>query len=173
MDGPLHRRFGLVAVLATALALTAATSAAAIPVSGQQTIVNEAAGKYKMKGDLLGKWKVTKFEPVRETPYFKGKGKEKFNGCIDTDGDRSCDGEPSGKLSFKFRYWAQFDDEGAIQLGTCAHRVTDGTGGFAGASGFLMMVDTPTGSAPFVKTHYEGEIVLGNGRAAPDGPGSC
>ena len=100
--------------------------------------------------------------------------KERFNGCIDTDRDRSCYGEPSGKLFFKFRYWAQFDEDSAVQLGTCAHRIVDGTDDFAWASGFLMMVDTPIGSAPFVKTHYEGDLNLGPGRAAPShGPGAC
>lgn len=53
------------------------------------------------------------------------------------------------------------DPAGAFdQVGTCAHPVTGGTGDFAGATGFLMMVDTPIKKAPFVKTEYEGIITL-------------
>ena len=164
------RRLVVTALLVTVGGLLVAAPAGEISVSGKQKVVNGNAGKYKMKGDLLGKWKITKFKQLHAPPHFKGKGKERFNGCIDTDRDRSCSGEPSGKMCSKFRYWAQVDDQGAVQLGTCAHRVTGGTGSFASASGFVMMVDTPIGSPPFIKTHYEGEINLGQGRAAPDGP---
>lgn len=153
-------------VLSIAVALVAAAPAGAISISGEQKVVNEAAGKFKMKGDLLGKFKITAFRQIHTSPTYKAKGKEKFNGCIDRDRDRSCEGDPSGKLFFKFRYWALFDEDDALQLGTCAHRITSGKGAFAGATGFLMMVDTPTGSPPFFKTHYEGEINLGHGRAA-------
>ncbi len=152
-------------VLSVAIALLAAAPAGAIAVSGEQKAKNELRGKFKMKGDMLGKFKITAFHQIHTSPTYKAKGKEKFNGCIDRDRDRSCEGDPTGKLFFKFRYWAVFDDDQTTQLGTCAHRITGGKGAFAGASGFLMMVDTPIGSPPFFKTHYEGEINLGHGRA--------
>ncbi len=67
-------------------------------------------------------------------PVFKVKGEEKFNGCLDAGRDESCDGDVTGQLYFKFKYWASLGDDGFINLGTCAHRVTDGKDGFAGAS---------------------------------------
>jgi hypothetical protein len=166
-------RVGVTGGLALLAALVVAAPAGATAISGHQVPVNGA--RYKMKGDLLGKWKVTKFRRTDASPVFRGKGTERFNGCLDTDRDRSCDGNVTGKLFFKFRYWARFGDDGQIELGTCAHRVYDGTDGFAGASGFLMMVDTPLASPPFVKTYYEGEIhlTLNSRDPAPGGPGSC
>jgi hypothetical protein len=165
-----------VATVGIALAsLVAAAPAGATYVSGKQ--IPTGFNKYEMTGGLLGKWKVTKFKAIREGGrVFKGKGEEKFNGCLDADRDKSCDGEVTGQLYFKFTYWGSFGDDGFINLGTCAHRVTDGKEGFAGASGFLMMVDTPApGSDNGFKTHYEGDInlQLNRGGAAPDGPGSC
>ena len=170
------RKCGSAAVVAVALTgLVAAAPAGAVYVSGKQ--VATGFDKYEMTGGLLGKWKVTKFKVIREGGrVFKGKGKEKFNGCIDADRDKSCEGDVTGRLYFKFTYWASFGDDGLTNLGTCAHRVYDGKDGFAGASGFLMMVDTPApGSDDGLKTHYEGEIHPGGGKAAsaPDGPGSC
>ena len=170
-----HHVIACLVALPIAVALIAVPTAGATYVKGHQKIVNERAGKFRMKGDLIGKFRVTAFHERRTKPFYNARGKERFNGCLDINQDRSCAGDPSGKLFFKFRYWAKFDEDGAIQLGTCAHRVVDGEGGFAGATGFLQMVDIPIGSAPFVKTSYEGEIVLaGFGRATrPSGPGSC
>jgi len=52
-------------------------------------------------------------------------------------------------------------------LGWQVRPVTGGTGDFAGATGFLMMVDTPTKKAPFVETNYEGVITLSGAASAP------
>lgn len=169
-------RFTTLVVLSSAVALVAAAPASAGYVSGQQKLVNERAGKFKMKGDLLGKWKVTSFKTTHQNPVFKGKGKEKFRGCIDVNGDRSCAGDPSGVMRFRFRFWGVFGEDGGTLLGTCAHPVVKGKGDFANATGFLMMVDRPKSSAPFVKTHYEGVIDLDGsaGRAASRGaPPHC
>ena len=89
---------------------------------------------------------------------------EKFNGCVDVNKDGSCNGDPSGVLKFKFRYWASVSEDDELQLGTCAHRIVKAKGGLKGASGFLMMVDTPISSRPGFKTHYEGVIELGDSR---------
>lgn len=147
--------------------LSAAASAGAISVageqfsvSGKQTVVNEQAGTSRMSGGLVGNWKVTSFKELASKPVFRGKGTESFKGCIDRKLDGSCAGDPTGTMKFSFRYWAKFDPNDAVQLGTCAHPVTGGTGDFAGATGFLMMVDTPINNAPFVKTQYEGVITL-------------
>lgn len=171
---PVSRRASTVLALSSALVLVAAVSANAIPVAGHQKVVNEKAGKYKMKGDLIGKWKLTTFRIVDTKPVLRIKGTEKFNGCLDTSGDRSCEGEPTGVMYFKFRYWAQFDDDGQILLGACAHPVTGGKGAFAGATGFLAMFDTPLNKPPFFKTRYEGEINLaGSARPGPSAPPHC
>jgi hypothetical protein len=58
-------------------------------------------------------------------------------------------------MYFSFRYWAQLTDDGELILGACLPPVTGGKGGFAGANGFLGMVDTPTNKPPFSKTRYE------------------
>jgi hypothetical protein len=173
------RNFGI-RLLATVLGtMTAATSllASAAPaatvsgeqfaVAGKQTVVNEKAGTYEMSGGLLGDWKITSFTELAQKPVFKGKGTESFKGCVDRGLDGSCAGDPSGTLRFKFRYWAKFGKGDALELGTCAHPVTGGTGDFAGATGFLMMVDVPTKKAPGVETSYEGMITLS------DSPGTA
>lgn len=148
--------------------LTLAAGAAAAPVSGEQfavsgkqTVVNEEAGSYKMTGGLVGNWSITSFKELRSSAgVFKAKGTELFNGCIDRKLDGSCAGDPNGTMKFSFRYWARIGQEDKLQLGTCAHPVTGGSGAFAGATGFLMMVDLPTKKAPFQITEYEGVITL-------------
>jgi hypothetical protein len=175
-------RLGLlgVAVIAALVAATpagaASVTAEQFPVSGKQTALNEKAGTFKMSGGLVGTWKITSFKEVASKPVFKAKGTESFNGCVDRNHDGSCAGEPSGTMKFSFRYWAKFSNKDAVQLGTCAHPVTGGSGDFAGASGFLMMVDTPIGKAPFVQTHYQGVITIGTPAilARPSAmPGGC
>jgi hypothetical protein len=162
-------------VLGTAIAASLlATTAVAVtvsgeqfPVAGKQTVVSEKAGISKMSGGLVGSWKITSFKELATKPVFKGKGTELFNGCIDRQLDGSCTGDPSGTINFKFRYWGKFSASDALELGTCAHPVTGGTGDFAGATGFLMMVDTPTKKAPFVETNYEGVITLAGAAGSP------
>lgn len=150
-----------------ASAATAATvSGEQFAVSGKQTLVNEKAGTYEMSGGLLGDWKITSFKEIASKPVFKGRGTESFKGCLDRQLDGSCNGDPSGTLRFTFRYWAKLGKGDAVELGTCAHPVTAGTGDFAGATGFLMMVDTPIKKAPFVETFYEGLITLSGSPAA-------
>ena len=157
----------MIGTLLFAHAATAATvSGEQFAVSGKQTVVNESAGTYKMSGGLLGNWKITSFKETASKPVFRGTGTETFNGCIDRKLDGSCNGDPSGSLKFKFRYWGKFGKGDALELGTCAHPVIGGTGDFAGATGFLMMVDTPIEKAPFIETNYEGLITLSGSPAA-------
>lgn len=150
----------LATLVATATAAAAPVSGEQFSVSGEQKVVNEKAGTSKMSGGLIGNWKITSFKGVASKPVFRGNGTESFNGCIDRKLDGSCAGDPSGTMKFSFRYWGKFNSKDAVQLGTCAHPVTGGTGDFAGSTGFLMMVDTPIKKAPFVKTEYEGIITL-------------
>jgi hypothetical protein len=160
-------------ILAALAVFASATSAGAAPISGEQfavagkqTVVNEEASTYKMAGGLVGDWKITSFKELSTAPVFKAKGTERFEGCVDRKLDGSCAGDPSGKLNFKFRYWGKFGKGDKLELGTCAHPITSGSGGFAGATGFLMMVDTPTKKAPFQTTEYEGVVTLGGSAPA-------
>ena len=51
---------------------------------------------------------------------------------------------------------AQLAPNGELELATCSHPVTGGKGDFKRTKGFLMFVDTPTTTEPFVSTEYEG-----------------
>jgi hypothetical protein len=151
---------------AAALLLAAPAGAATYQVHGKQKAIDVDAGTYKMTGDLVGRWTTTSFEEVAVTPYFEGKGTEEFSGCIDRRGDRSCKGDPSGTLSFEFRYWALYGsaDPASLIWGACWHPVVGGTGDFAGAAGVLTFVDSPTASG--VKTAYVGSITTKGGKAS-------
>ena len=162
-----HRRRSTTALLlaaAAALGLAASASAATTyEVAGKQTVVDEAAGTYKMQGGLIGDWAVTSFTEIATSPLYRGKGTELFDGCLDVRRDGSCQGDPAGKLRFRFRYWAQFDPAGGLVWGSCWHPITGGTGAFAGATGVLTMVDTP--SAHGVSTSYIGNVTLNGSKS--------
>ena len=102
------KRAAFLAATVAALLLAAPAGAKTYQVKGTQKVVDDEAGTYKMTGDLLGPWATTSFEEVATSPYYEGKGTEEFKGCIDRRRDRSCAGDPSGTLSFEFRYWALF-----------------------------------------------------------------
>jgi hypothetical protein len=158
------------ASLAGVASLAAGTASASAdttyPLSGKQTVVNEDKGLYKMSGSLIGRWNVTSFEESVQDPYYHGSGTEEFKGCLDRRRDGRCKHDPSGTLSITFEYWALFgsDDPASLVWGACWHPVVSGTGDFAGASGVLTMVDTPTKQG--VKTAYIGNLTLkGKGKA--------
>jgi hypothetical protein len=151
------RLIACLVLLAAAALLVGAAPASATYVSGKQTIVSEKKGTFKMAGGLVGSFAITSFKVLKKKPVFKAKGTESFNGCMDLGHDGSCTGDPSGTMDFTFTYWAKIGG-GKVQLGTCAHPVVGGTGAFAAATGFLMMVDMPIKKKPFIKTHYEGVI---------------
>ena len=155
------------AVLVTALlgwALLAASASAKTTyrLSGAQLAVNEDEGIYKMRGSLIGRWTITSFQeaPPGQSPYFHATGTEKFRGCLNRGRDHSCKGDPSGTLSFTLEYWALFrsEDPSSLVWGACWHPVVSGTGDFAGASGVLTFVDTPTKNG--VKIAYIGNLTL-------------
>ena len=149
------------AAAAAVLVLAAPAGAATYRVAGKQKVIDEDAGTYKMTGGLRGSWAMTSFEEVATSPYYEGTGTEAFKGCLDRRRDRSCKGDPSGTLSFKFHYWALFasEDPASMIWGACWHPVVGGTGDFAGAQGVVMFVDSPTANG--VKTAYIGSLTLG------------
>jgi hypothetical protein len=162
MPKAIWRRTIAPALVAGAAAVTLAAAASAktttVPVSGAQTVVDEDAGTYKMSGSLIGDWQFTSFTEIATPPIYRAKGTELFSGCLDVRRDGSCHGDPSGTLRFKFKYWAQFDEHDALVWGSCLHPITGGTGAFAGATGVLSMVDTPTPQG--VTTAYIGHVTL-------------
>jgi hypothetical protein len=162
MPKALWRRTVAPALVAGAAALALAGAAGAktttVPVSGAQTVVDEDAGTFKMSGSLIGDWQITSFTELATSPIYRAKGTESFSGCLDVRRDGSCKGDPSGTLRFKFRYWAQLGEQDALVWGSCVHPITGGTGAFAGATGVLAMVDTPTPQG--VTTAYIGHVTL-------------
>ena len=152
-------------------ALAAAAPASARPhvISGTQTVVDEEAGSYTVRGSLRGDWNITSFEELGTEPYYHGRGTERFEGCFDRRRDQSCKGDPKGSLSFEFEYWALFAsaDPASLVWGACWHPIVSGTGGFAGAHGVVVMADTP--SAGGVKTKYTGNLTLKSEKGRGDG----
>ena len=92
-------RFAALLALATAVALVVAAPAGAKAVSGEQTLIDQEAGTYKMTGSLIGDWAITSFTEIATEPVYRAEGTEKFKGCLDRDGDGACRGEPNGKAA--------------------------------------------------------------------------
>jgi hypothetical protein len=164
----LRRRHIAWALLACSAAMMFAVPAAAktYKVSGRQIAVDADNGIFKMRGRLIGSWKVTAFQPLATSPLFHAQGTELFDGCLNRGRDHSCKGDRKGTLTFSFDYWALFAsaDPSSLVWGACVHPVVSGTRAFAGAQGVITMIDTPT--ARGVSTRYDGNLVLSHGRQA-------
>lgn len=157
------------AAATVALTLPGAAEAATHRVAGELVAINvdeTGAGQYKMRGGLRGRWTINELNQVSTSPFFEAEGTELFKGCLDRRRDRSCEGDPSGTLSFTIRYWELRDsaDPNSLIWGSCFHPVIKGTGDFADAQGVVMMVDSPTRSG--VKTRYIGTLTLAGARAS-------
>jgi hypothetical protein len=164
----MYKKLRWVAGLAALAAFAAVPGAAmaggsgspvSVDVTGTQTVVDEAAGTYTMHGSLVGAWQTTRFVPrYASSSQFVATGKELFVGCLDSNGNGSCDtAEPAGNLRFTFMYWASFDPAtGALLHGSCVHPIIGGSGSFQKAAGVLFMDDTPTGDT--VVTTYRGTV---------------
>ena len=160
------RRIGpALAVLAGALAVAAPASAGnAVVVSGTQTNIDESAGTYKLDGGLIGEWRTTSIRTLAASPLARASGTERFTGCLDRGHDGSCSGDPGGTLKFSFLYWAKIGAGDSLVWGSCWHPIRGGTGAFAGATGVLTFVDTPTAAG--VTTAYIGNVTLAGKAAA-------
>lgn len=156
----MKRMLVVVALVAlSAVVMSSTAVAGTIKVSGTQTVIDEKAGTYEMHGSLVGKWSITAYsEHYKTSSTYVAGGKEKFVGCIDTDGNKACDsGEPAGTMRFTFIYWATFNPvtKGLVR-GACVHPIIGGTGDFASMKGVLLMKDVPIGKD--VKTTYTGTL---------------
>jgi len=166
------RKAGLVVGLASVIALVAVQAgigAGATIVRGDQWAA-VPAGKclepsefapYWMTGDLVGCWYTDTFDVTQANDNpggkFKASGTEHFVGCLNTNGNATCDpGEPSGRFDTTFVFTAKFAPTGDEIHGRCHHPIVGGTGAFAGAGGGVSFKDIPSeGRFP-----YHGEITL-------------
>jgi hypothetical protein len=160
---------GLAAVAVCLVAGVA--TAGAYSVAGTQTVVDEENGIYAMHGDLVGEWRITAFKELATTPLFQARGRERFEGCRDRGHDGSCDGDPSGTLRLRFRYWALFASDGSLRAGACWHPIVGGTGAFRRARGVIQMLDAPTIDG--VETTYVGTIRKAGRASATAARGGC
>jgi len=138
--------------------LGAGSANAPIRVTGTQTEVDMAKGKYLMHGSLVGPWQITSFKPLYYSPtQYAASGTELFSGCLDSNRNGTCDtGEPNGTLRFAAKFWGELNPATKKEIrGGCFHAVTGGTGDFAKSKGVLAMTDTPDGKAT-----YRGELQL-------------
>lgn len=159
--------FGL-AVAVSIGSASGATAPKTYHVYGTQTVVDEDAGTYLMHGSLVGTWAITSYVPAYESDTLVvAEGTERFAGCIDQNHNGTCQRwERHGRIRFSYTAWANFDGTtGAYLGGGCVHPVTGGGGGFAGATGTLLMKDSVHGQT--VTTTYRGELRLGSGAPAP------
>jgi hypothetical protein len=112
-------------------------------------------------GDLIGFWWTTSFDlgVATRSGVVTGSGTERFDGCLDANGNGTCDpADPSGSLYLTFTYAAKFDPTTfALLHGRCHHPITRGTGGFVGATGVIQMRDDPETGC----TYYRGHLTLG------------
>jgi hypothetical protein len=110
---------------------------------------------------LIGYWYTRTFELGVFTPsgVLTATGTEEFVGCLDADGDRSCDAaEPAGTLWFAYESSAKYDTVTFAQLlGRCHHSITGGTGDFVGATGEFHIKDDPEAGC----SYYSGHVTLG------------
>src|SRR5215831_13825793 len=87
--------------------LGAGSANAPIRVTGTQTEVDMAKGKFQMHGSLVGPWQITSFKPAYYSPtQYAANGTELFNGCLDSNRNGTCEsGEPGGTLRFSAKFW--------------------------------------------------------------------
>ena len=156
--------------LAAALAATgAATAAGTTQVDGIQTLVgggdtlDPTDDDFLMDGygggrpALLGHWytRSSVLGVVTPSGVITSTGTEEFVGCLDSNGNRSCDGtEPAGTIGFAYEFSGKFDfATGGEDHGRCHHAITGGTDGFAGVTGVVRFKDDPEAGCAFYSGH--------------------
>jgi hypothetical protein len=125
----------------------------------RQFIPIDDKGTYRITGDLKGTWyTLTADTYYQSDAMIIQEGVERFEGCLDVNGDRRCDRR--GHFGADYIYWATFNPHtGRLIEGECIHPITAGNGGFTRMRGFLNVHDKPVGRDGVVST-YEGELVL-------------
>ena len=163
---------GALVVAAGVLAISATAAAeGTTQVDGIQTLVslgdpNDPADDVSLMDGygggapaLLGLWYTRTFVLGVLTPsgVLTATGTEEFVGCLDVNGNRTCDAsDPDGTLSFTFRFSGKFDPVTFAEMhGRCHHPVVGGTGDFAGATGVLRFKDDPVAGCAFYSGHLK------------------
>jgi hypothetical protein len=168
MFGQLFRlpRAASVAALAAAscCVVAAPASASQNQVAGVQSpgatapACADTSASYTMTGGLVGCWyedtgneKKTHVQSADGKYEFIFTGTEHFTGCLDTDGDGGCSGDPTGSLYFTYTFTGQYDLTFAEIRGRCHHPIVSGTGDFAGATGVINFKDDiANGTSPYM-----------------------
>lgn len=123
-----------------------------------------------MTGSLIGCWYTDTFNPIDGTQLPDGvivaAGTEHFVGCLDISHHGKCTrADPTGSLALTYMFEAQYSSSGNEIWGGCQHGIVPGmgTGGLAGATGWLDFTDNVTNGT----AAYDGYITLGGrGRGA-------
>ena len=147
---------------ATAAATSATKAPKSVHVRGQFIPIDDV-GTYRVTGDLMGTW----YTRTTDTYYqwdamFIQKGVERFEGCLDLNRNRRCDGDQKGQFGANYVYilLAPINPQpGRPVKGECMHPVTGGSGAFAGLRGLITVHEKPVGKSGVVST-YQGDLVL-------------
>ena len=155
------------AVVATAALAGVAVAAGTTQIDGVMRVVDVGNPDdvtddvTQVHGDLIGFWWTTTFElgVATRSGVVTGRGTERFDGCLDSNGNDVCDGsDPSGSLYLTFTYAGKFDPVTfALLHGRCHHPIVRGTGGFEDTTGVVQMRDDPETGC----TYYRGHLTLG------------
>jgi hypothetical protein len=171
----MSRTFKRIAAMATlgAIVLTVAVSGAnagsggsPYVLRGNSITVDEAQGKSRMEGSLIGNWQTTAVATLfQSSSQYGAAGMELFTGCHDINANKKCEAAEQGTLKFTFTFWTTFDPAtGALIKGQCVHPVIGGTGAFKDARGVIFMKDTPTSTG--VRTVYSGTLLYASSPAS-------
>ena len=157
----------VVTVVAAATPAAGATAGGSTQVDGVMRVVDVGDpfdvtdDVTQVWGDLIGYWWTTRFDlgVVTSSGVVTASGAERFDGCLDANGNEACDGDdPSGSLYLTFTYSGKFDPVTfALLHGRCHHPIVRGTGGFEDTTGVVQMRDDPVTGC----TYYRGHLRLG------------
>jgi hypothetical protein len=127
-----------------------------------------AGGYNAMTGSLIGCWYTDTGNPIDGTPLPDGvivvAGTEHFVGCLDISHQGKCThADPTGSLALTYTFEAQFSSPTNEIWGGCQHGIVPGmgTGGLAGAAGWLDFTDNVTNGT----AAYHGYITLAGRRS--------
>jgi hypothetical protein len=121
-----------------------------------------------MAGSLIGCWYTDTGNPIDSTSLPDGAvvvfaGTEHFVGCLDIRHQGNCThADPTGSLALTYTFEAQYSSLGNEIWGGCQHGIVPGmgTGGLAGAAGWLDFTDNVTNGT----SAYDGYITLAGRR---------
>ena len=157
-------------------AAAAGAAGTSVRVQGVQLPVKPELGLSRMQSDpghagLVGEWTTEPLNQLPLPPWYFETGRERFDGCLDLNGDNSCTDEPTGRLFFDYAAWVRFDPTVVVPpfrelSGGCVHPITGGTGAFDGATGLLTMRDRLVDNK--IRTTYRGTVTLAAGGGSTD-----